>query len=92
MSDVMPEIGGRGPIEVAVEEGKSYWWCACGRSKSQPFCDGSHKVTPFQPQEWIAPKTEKMWFCACKRSSHQPLCDGSHNKLPRPDRRPRGAG
>jgi CDGSH-type Zn-finger protein len=77
----MPEIGGRGPIEVDVEAGKSYWWCACGRSKKQPFCDGSHKGTDFAPQEWKAPKTERVWFCACKRSSHQPLCDGSHNKL-----------
>ncbi len=51
MSEV-PEIGGRKPIPVKVEAGKSYWWCACGRSKTQPFCDGSHKGTPFQPQEW----------------------------------------
>ena len=77
-----PGIGGRGPIEVAVEAGKSYWWCACGRSKSQPFCDGSHEGTGFSPQEWKAPRTRKVWFCACKRSSHQPLCDGSHEKLP----------
>ena len=42
-----PEIGGRAPIPVEVEAGKSYWWCACGRSKKQPFCDGSHKATSF---------------------------------------------
>ena len=77
----MPQIGGRGPIEIEVEAGKSYWWCACGRSKSQPFCDRSHKGSGFSPQEWKAPKTERVWFCACKRSSHQPLCDGSHKKL-----------
>ena len=48
----MPEIGGRRPITVKVEAGKSYWWCACGRSKTQPFCDGSHKVTAFTPIEY----------------------------------------
>ena len=48
------EIGGRQPIPINVEAGKSYWWCACGRSKAQPFCDGSHKGTAFVPQEWKA--------------------------------------
>ena len=48
------EIGGRQPIVVEVETGKSYWWCACGRSKTQPFCDGSHKGTGFTPVEWKA--------------------------------------
>jgi CDGSH-type Zn-finger protein len=77
-----PEIGGRQPIPINVEAGKSYWWCACGRSKSQPFCDGSHKGTEFRPQEWTAQSSKEVWFCACKRSSHQPLCDGSHKTLP----------
>jgi CDGSH-type Zn-finger protein len=77
-----PEIAGRKPIPVAVEAGKSYWWCACGRSKTQPFCDGSHKGTPFQPQEYKPEKSEQAYFCACKRSQHQPLCDGSHKTLP----------
>jgi CDGSH iron-sulfur domain-containing protein 3 len=62
-----PEIGARQPIEVAVEAGKSYWWCACGRSKSQPFCDGSHKGTGFTPIEWKAQKSEPAWFCCCKQ-------------------------
>ena len=47
MSEMMPEIGGRAPLPIEVEPGKSYWWCACGRSKSQPFCDGSHKGSAF---------------------------------------------
>ena len=51
-----PEIGGREPVAVEVEEGKIYWWCACGRSKTQPFCDGSHKGTEFVPQGWEASK------------------------------------
>ena len=45
---MMPEIGGRAPIAIDVEAGTSYWWCACGRSKAQPFCDGSHKVVRFR--------------------------------------------
>ena len=76
-----PEIGGRAPITIDVEMGKTYWWCACGRSKSQPFCDGSHEVTSFTPIEFIAPKSERVWFCACKRSGKKPLCDGSHKRL-----------
>jgi CDGSH-type Zn-finger protein len=76
-----PEIGSRAPIPVEVEAGKSYWWCACGRSKTQPFCDGSHKVTSFTPIEFKAAKSEKAFFCTCKRSGKKPLCDGSHKKL-----------
>jgi CDGSH-type Zn-finger protein len=76
-----PEIGGREPVPVDVEAGKTYWWCACGRSKSQPFCDGSHKGTEFTPQEWQAPKSGKVFLCTCKRTGKSPLCDGSHNSL-----------
>ncbi len=54
-----PEIGGRRPIGINVVAGESYWWCACGRSKAQPFCDGSHKGTEFRPQEWKAHRTKK---------------------------------
>ena len=78
----MPQIGGRKSIKVVVEAGKTYWWCACGRSKTQPFCDGSHKVTGFTPIEFKAEKSEDAWFCACKRSNNKPFCDGSHKKLP----------
>ena len=77
-----PEIGGRQPIAKNVDAGKSYWWCACGRSKKQPFCDGSHKGSAFTPVEWKAEKSEEAWFCACKRTSRQPMCDGSHKRLP----------
>ncbi len=81
MSMTEPEIGGRAPIAVEVEAGKSYWWCACGRSKTQPFCDGSHKPTSFTPVEFKAEKNAKVFFCTCKRSGMMPLCDGSHKKL-----------
>ncbi|HWP27050.1 MAG TPA: CDGSH iron-sulfur domain-containing protein [Xanthobacteraceae bacterium] len=75
-----PEFGGRRSIRVTVEAGKSYWWCACGRSKSQPFCDGSHKGTRFRPLEFKAEKSEDVWFCACKRTGKHPFCDGSHKR------------
>jgi len=76
-----PEIGGRAPIPVEVEAGKNHSWCACGRSKTQPFCDGSHKTTSFTPIEFKAEKSEKVYFCTCKRSAKKPLCDGSHKRL-----------
>lgn len=76
-----PDIPQKSPFAVEVEAGKSYWWCACGKSKSQPFCDGSHKGTSFTPVEYKAEKSEKVWFCGCKHSAKKPLCDGSHKKL-----------
>ena len=76
-----PDIGGRAPIRMEVEAGKSYWWCACGRSKNQPFCDGSHKVTSFTPVEFKPEVAGQVAFCTCKRSGKTPLCDGSHKKL-----------
>jgi CDGSH-type Zn-finger protein len=81
MSDRTPHIAAKSPIGVDVEAGKSYWWCACGHSKSQPFCDGSHKGSGFAPTEFKAEKSEKVYFCACKRSANKPLCDGSHQGL-----------
>ena len=76
-----PEIAGRQPIEISVEAGKSYWWCACGRSKKQPFCDGSHKGSEFSPIEYKAAAAGEIAFCACKRSGKKPTCDGTHKTL-----------
>ena len=81
MTSDMPAIGGREPITIYVEAGKTYWWCACGLSKRQPFCDGSHKTTSFTPVEFKPSTSEKVWFCACKRSAKKPMCDGSHKRL-----------
>ena len=81
MSDDAPIIAQKGPFPVEVTEGKTYFWCACGRSQNQPFCDGSHKGTEFQPQKWTAEKDGRAFFCGCKASANQPLCDGSHNRL-----------
>ena len=80
MSD-QPAIGGRLPIQVEVTAGETYWWCACGRSKSQPFCDGSHKGSGFSPIEYKATESTKAFFCACKRSGKKPLCDGTHKRV-----------
>jgi CDGSH-type Zn-finger protein len=67
------------PIEVAVEHGKTYWWCACGRSKNQPFCDGSHKGTSFTPLKYQAVESGRQWFCVCKQTANPPLCDGTNH-------------
>ena len=67
-------------IAVNVEQGKSYYWCSCGKSSKQPFCDGSHKGTEFSPLVYKAELTKKVFFCACKQTIKQPFCDGSHNK------------
>jgi CDGSH-type Zn-finger protein len=76
----MPIAAAREPIMVEVEEGKTYWWCACGRSQTQPFCDGSHKGTGLAPMEYKAEKGGETWFCRCKQTGNRPLCDGSHSK------------
>ena len=75
------QIAGKEPIAIEVEEGKSYFWCTCGKSSKQPFCDGSHQGSTFEPQRWTADATGRKFFCACKQTDGQPFCDGSHNKL-----------
>ncbi|MBW7837832.1 MAG: CDGSH iron-sulfur domain-containing protein [Sphingomonadales bacterium] len=76
-----PRIAQKAPYPIDVEAGKTYWWCACGLSAKQPFCDGSHKPTKFTPLQWTAAKAEKVYFCGCKHTSKPPLCDGAHKKL-----------
>ena len=76
-----PNIAAREPIAVQVKAGETYWWCACGRSKSQPFCDGSHEGSSFSPKEFAASADRTLFFCACKHSKHAPLCDGTHKTV-----------
>jgi CDGSH-type Zn-finger protein len=71
----------KAPYALDLEAG-TYWWCACGRSQKQPFCDGSHKSTTFQPQELKLDKKTKVWLCGCKHSATAPHCDGTHKRLP----------
>lgn len=80
MSDA-PIIAQKAPYPVDVTEGKSYFWCACGRSANQPYCDGSHKGTDITPVKYTAEKDRTVYFCGCKASTRAPMCDGSHNKL-----------
>ena len=68
------------PYPVEVEAGKGYFWCSCGKSQNQPFCDGSHKGTGLNPVKYTAEETKKVFFCGCKATQNQPLCDGSHNR------------
>lgn len=74
-------IAQRGAMPVDVEAGEEYWWCACGRSKTQPFCDGSHEGTAFEPVQYVAETSKRVFFCGCKATKKAPICDASHNKL-----------
>jgi CDGSH-type Zn-finger protein len=71
----------KSPYAVAVEAGKQYYWCACGRSATQPLCDGSHKAVGMAPIMFTAAKSEQVWLCGCKATQGQPFCDGTHSKL-----------
>ena len=76
-----PVVAQKTPYGVEVEAGRDYWWCQCGRSGSQPFCDGSHKGTGFVPVQYTADASETAWFCGCKHTGDQPMCDGSHKNV-----------
>jgi len=71
----------KAPYPFRVEAGRNYFCCACGRSKKQPICDGSHNGTAFTPVKYEAAKSKDVMFCGCKRTGNQPLCDGTHGKL-----------
>ncbi len=76
-----PIIAQKAPFPVEVEAGKTYFWCACGRSARQPFCDGSHKVTGLTPVKFTAEESKRVFLCGCKSSARQPFCDGTHKAL-----------
>ena len=75
------KIAAREPVEVGLEAGEHYW-CACGRSKNQPFCDGSHQGTGIEPLAFTVKEKGKHWLCLCKQTGTAPFCNGNHNSLP----------
>jgi CDGSH iron-sulfur domain-containing protein 3 len=75
-----PKVFQKGPIVQKVEAG-TYFWCACGASKTQPFCDGSHKGTEFSPKKVEIAQAGTVAWCACKHSKNAPFCDGSHSRI-----------
>jgi Ca2+-binding EF-hand superfamily protein/CDGSH-type Zn-finger protein len=81
------KVAKKGPSGVKVEAGKTYYWCACGLSKTQPFCDGSHGAynrdhgTDFAPVQYVAEEARTVWFCCCKQTASPPFCDGTHTSL-----------
>ena len=71
----------KSPFRAMLEQGKTYAWCACGHSKSQPFCDGSHKAHGLAPVVFTAEKSGENWLCGCKSTGNAPFCDGTHKDL-----------
>jgi CDGSH iron-sulfur domain-containing protein 3 len=76
-----PKIAQKTPMPVALEGGKTVYWCSCGQSANQPFCDGSHKGTDFAPTAYTPAESGTAYLCGCKHSKKAPLCDGSHQSL-----------
>lgn len=76
-----PIIADNKPIKVNLVEGQEYYFCRCGRSKSQPYCDGSHSGTGLKPMSFVAEKNEEAYLCRCKQTSNAPFCDGTHKNL-----------
>jgi CDGSH-type Zn-finger protein len=76
-----PTIAQKAPIPVELETGKTIYWCACGRSANQPYCDGSHTGSAFAPKAYTPAVSGTAYLCACKHSKNAPLCDGTHKSL-----------
>ena len=76
-----PLIADTEPVGVELQSGEEYYWCACGKSRNQPFCDGSHRGTAFTPRHFVAEETETAYLCMCKHTNNPPYCDGTHATL-----------
>jgi CDGSH-type Zn-finger protein len=75
-----PTIAAKYPALVTLEPG-TFLWCACGKSSSQPFCDGTHRGTKFTPVFFKVPEKKEAWLCQCKHTGNAPYCDGTHKTL-----------
>ncbi len=75
-----PEIAQKSPFVMELETG-NYWWCQCGRSKNQPFCDGTHKGTDIRPVQFTIDEKKKYALCGCKHTKNNPFCDGEHKRI-----------
>ncbi len=80
-----PIVAANRPVPVNLEAGKTYYFCTCGKSASQPFCDGSHKGSGLAPKPFKAEKDGTAYLCQCKATANAPFCDGSHKAIP-PDK------
>lgn len=76
-----PVIAGNKPQKVSLNKDQKYFFCACGHSANQPFCDGSHKGTAFTPKAFTAEKDGDAWLCKCKHTGNAPFCDGTHKQF-----------
>ena len=76
-----PNIAQKAPYKVELEEGKTYFFCTCGHSSKQPFCDGAHKGKGFAPHSFKAEKDGPAFLCGCKHTENKPFCDGCHKSL-----------
>lgn len=76
-----PDIAAKEPAGVELDPEKSYFWCSCGKSERQPFCDSAHKGLPFRPVRFSPEEAGEAWLCQCKQTKTPPYCDGTHNSL-----------
>lgn len=74
-------VARKSPYKVTLEAGRTYAWCACGRSRKQPFCDGSHKEVGLAPVTYKAEESREVFLCGCKQTGNRPFCDGTHASL-----------
>jgi CDGSH-type Zn-finger protein len=77
----LPIVAEKSPTVMELEPGKEYYWCRCGRSQNQPFCDGSHEGTGLEPVAFTVDRKKNYALCRCKQTGNSPFCDGTHSKL-----------